>query len=190
MQIQYQLTYDDVLTFQEYETRYSTRHKIRGRLFHFLIVLFVFLLVVWLMIQLTPVLFQFENRSTYYILTFGSAVLIALISAPFLKKIYVPVILWQYKQLFKKTKDRRWPRPIAIILKSEGLNVKSVHNGIKEDIDVSWESVQKARDYEDLYFLYIQKREALIIPKKAETITTKQQEKLRELLKQHFSNIN
>ncbi|WP_211654107.1 YcxB family protein [Planococcus alpniumensis] len=189
MQIQYQLTYDDVLTFQEYETRYSTRHKIRGGVFHVLITLLVFIVVASIIIILIPILFQFENQPIPYTPIFITAVLIALISAPFLKKIYVPVILWQYKQIFKKTKDRRWPRPIAIILKSEGLNVKSVHNGIKEDIDISWESIQKVIDYGDLYFLYIQKREALIIPKKNQTITTEQQEKLRESLKQHFPNI-
>lgn len=184
MIIKYQLTFEDDMALQKNFIKNADCHKRREKLSFILAELTVFFAGMVLIAIFLP---QDINLALFCGISIGAGILTALLLAPFIKKIYTPVTLWQYRILLKKRKDINWPRNVTLNLNEKGIEICSAHNKVKGNVQVAWESIKKVNEDENHFFLYFEESEAFIIPKSNYILSEAEQGMLRSRLKNQLN---
>lgn len=178
MIIEYQITLEDFMALQKDLIKNTVYHKRRQKLAFILTELTVFFLGFTFAALFLP---QTISLAVFCALAIGAGILLALLLAPFIKKIYTPITLWQYRLLLRK--DKNWPRNHTLHLHESGIDLSSVHNKVKGNIQFDWESIEKVSEDEKHFFVYVEESEAFIIPKSIPDLSDAEQKMLRSRLK-------
>ncbi|TCI47943.1 MULTISPECIES: YcxB family protein [unclassified Exiguobacterium] len=181
--IHYQLTQDDFFAFQKNFIGTSPYHKRFSRFYTAILSLLAAYLGFALVIILLPR--TISSAPLILALAVSASVLSVLLQLRFSKKMYQNMTLWQFRYMLKK--NTKWPRDVTLYFNEFGVEVNSLHNRVNKRIQVAWEAIERVSEDETNYYLYLEVREAIIVPKQNNTLSETEQTKINDLLQKHLS---
>lgn len=186
MVIKYQLTFEDMLAFQKNVIKNVSYHKKRSKIFWGLLILFVLFLVTTITGIVLPPELYFTNFSLYAGVSIGTGTLAALGSAPFLKKSYAAMALWQYRSFARRSKNRKWPRMMTLTINAKGIQVSSEESRVQGNVQIDWKAIYKVNENQDCIYLYIEENDAIIIPKRHRATSLEEWVELHKTLERYL----
>lgn len=180
--IHYQLTQDDFFTFQKNFIENSDYHKRKSKRVTILTALLTAFYGFALAIFLLP---QTISAPLFIALAVSGGLILALFLLPFIKKFYPKLTLWQLRYMLKQ--ETKWPRDITLYINETGIELNSLHNDVNKRIQVAWEAIERVSEDETKHYLYIEAREAIIIPKQNQMLSETEQSKINHLLQKNVN---
>lgn len=187
MTLNYQVTFEDFLALQKDSFKRIRMHQAAYNIILTLLISIVFMSSFALIILLLPKSIYLFSEILYFLLAALISVLPVVLMRPVLAKFYDTVMILLYRILFSK--DQRRSRNIKLYIHEDGIHLNSSNSQITKNLDITWESVKTISEDDNRFFLYYEKTEALILPKRPPSISHSEQILLQDYLKKYL-NVN
>lgn len=189
MIINFQLTYEDHLALQRNAIKNVKYHRKREKQFLLILTVIVGSIAMYFAsVTLTTSLY-YESPTLYNSVVVIAGVLSVLILLPIIKKLYIPMIIWQYKSMTKRNAEKKWPINMMLTLNEKGVEVNSERNQVKGRFLIDWEAIQKVGEDENRFYLYFEDNDAVVIPKKWGVTNQEDQDALQKTLKYYLNEL-
>lgn len=190
MILRFQLSYEDILALQKNILKNGEYHRKREKQLIIILTVIIGSLSMYFGSLFLTISLYYENPNLYNILVILTGISSALIFLPIIRKLYAPIVIWQYKSLTKKNSNKKWPVNMTLTLNKQGIEVNSNRNQVRKNFIVNWEAFHKVGEDKKRFYLYFDENDAVVIPKTWNNSTQDEQIELQKNLKYYLNDLH
>lgn len=190
MILRFQLSYEDILALQKNILKNGEYHRKREKQLIIILTVIIGSLSMYFGSLFLTISLYYENPNLYNSLVILTGISSVLIFLPIIKKLYAPIVIWQYKSLTKKSSNKKWPVNMTLTLNKQGIEVNSNRNQVRKNFIVNWEAFHKVGEDEKRFYLYFDENDAVVIPKTWNNSTQDEQLEMQKILKYYLNDLH
>lgn len=190
MILRFQLSYEDILALQKNILKNGEYHRKREKQLIIILTVIIGSLSMYFGSLFLTTSLYYENPNLYNSLVILIGISSVLIFLPIIKKLYAPIVIWQYKSLTKKNSNKKWPVNMTLTLNKQGIEVNSNRNQVRKNFIVNWEAFHKVGEDKKRFYLYFDENDAVVIPKTWNNSTQDEQIELQKNLKYYLNDLH
>lgn len=190
MILRFQLSYEDILALQKNILKNGEYHRKREKQLIIILTVIIGSLSMYFGSLFLTTSLYYENPNLYNSLVILIGISSVLIFLPIIKKLYAPIVIWQYKSLTKKNSNKKWPVNMTLTLNKQGIEVNSNRNQVRKNFIVNWEAFHKVGEDKKRFYLYFDENDAVVIPKTWNNSTQDEQIKMQKIVKHYLSDLH
>lgn len=190
MILRFQLSYEDILALQKNILKNGEYHRKREKQLIIILTVIIGSLSMYFGSLFLTISLYYENPNLYNSLVILTGISSVLIFLPIIRKLYAPIVIWQYKSLTKKNSNKKWPVNMTLTLNKQGIEVNSNRNQVRKNFIVNWEAFHKVGEDEKRFYLYFDENDAIVIPKTWNNSTQDEQIELQKILKYYLNDLH
>lgn len=190
MILRFQLSYEDILALQKNILKNGEYHRKREKQLIIILTVIIGSLSMYFGSLFLTISLYYENPNLYNSLVILTGISSVLIFLPIIKKLYAPIVVWQYKSLTKKSSNKKWPVNMTLTLNKQGIEVNSNRNQVRKNFIVNWEAFHKVGEDEKRFYLYFDENDAVVIPKTWNNSTQDEQIEMQKILKYYLNDLH
>lgn len=190
MILRFQLSYEDILALQKNILKNGEYHRKREKQLIIILTVIIGSLSMYFGSLFLTISLYYENPNLYNSLVILTGISSVLIFLPIIRKLYAPIVIWQYKSLTKKNSNKKWPVNMTLTLNKQGIEVNSNRNQVRKNFIVNWEAFHKVGEDEKRFYLYFDENDAVVIPKTWNNSTQDEQIELQKILKYYLNDLH
>lgn len=190
MILRFQLSYEDILALQKNILKNGEYHRKREKQLIIILTVIIGSLSMYFGSLFLTTSLYYENPNLYNSLVILIGISSVLIFLPIIRKLYAPIVIWQYKSLTKKNSNKKWPVNMTLTLNKQGIEVNSNRNQVRKNFIVNWEAFHKVGEDKKRFYLYFDENDAVVIPKTWNNSTQDEQIKMQKIVKHYLSDLH